>query len=80
MRTTISIDDHILHAAKQRALERHTTLGGVIEDALRVALDAKAERRAEGSSTLPVSTRAGGTQPGVDIAAGARLRDLMDEA
>ncbi|MBI4904350.1 MAG: antitoxin [Acidobacteria bacterium] len=36
MRTTISIDDPLLNAAKQRALERGVTLGGIVEDALRV--------------------------------------------
>ncbi len=80
MRTTISIDDHVLHAAKQRALERRITLGDVIEDALRLALDPGVERRTQSPSALPVSTRTGGTRPGMDIAAGARLRDLMDEA
>jgi hypothetical protein len=77
MRTTISIEDHLLRAAKQRALERGMTLGGLIEDALRVALTAganDAERAA-----LPVSKRHGGTRPGVDVADGVRLRDVMDE-
>lgn len=77
MRTTISIEDHLLRAAKQRALERGMTLGGLIEDALRVVLTAganDAERAA-----LPVSKRHGGTRPGVDVADGIRLRDVMDE-
>jgi hypothetical protein len=78
VRTTISIDDHLLRAAKQRALERDTTLGGVIEDALRVTLDPTQARR-RSPSKLPVSKRRGGTRPGVEIADGARLRDLMDE-
>jgi hypothetical protein len=38
MRTTVAIDDHLLEMARRRALERRTTLGAVIEDALRVAL------------------------------------------
>ena len=70
MRTTISIDDHILHAAKQRALERQTTLGGVIEDALRLALDPRVQEHAATTSTLPVSARSGGTRPGIDITRG----------
>ncbi|MGO9322502.1 MAG: antitoxin [Solirubrobacteraceae bacterium] len=79
MRTTISIEDQLLQAAKQRALDREITLGGVIEDALRVALDPD-ERRPKSAVALPVSTRTGGVRPGVEVAAGARLRDLMDEA
>lgn len=78
MRTTISIDDHLLRAAKQRALERDMTLGSIIEDALHLVLDS--EREGERSSApLPLSKRRGGTRPGVDVADGARLRDLMDE-
>lgn len=79
MRTTISIEDHLLRAAKQRALERDMTLGGLIEDALRIALD-PARGGAEKLAPLPVSKRRGGTRPGVDVADGARLRDVMDEA
>ncbi|WP_237087265.1 ribbon-helix-helix protein, CopG family, partial [Mycobacterium tuberculosis] len=35
MRTTVSISDEILAAAKRRARERGQSLGAVIEDALR---------------------------------------------
>jgi hypothetical protein len=78
MRTTISIDEHLLRAAKQRALEHEMTLGTVIEDALRLVLDPA--REGEGNpAPLPISKRRGGTRPGVDVADGARLRDLMDE-
>jgi hypothetical protein len=79
MRTTISIDDHLLRAAKRRALERDMTLGGVIEDALHLILD-PARRPDQAPSPLPLSKRRGGTRPGIDVADGARLRDLMDEA
>lgn len=78
MRTTISIDDHLLRAAKQRALERDVTLGSVIEDALHLILDPAREGE-QSRSPLPLSKRCGGTRPGVDVADGARLRDLMDE-
>ena len=78
MRTTISIDDHLLRAAKQRALEREMTLGSVIEDALRLALDPARDNR-QSPAPLPLSKRRGGTRPGVDVADGVRLRDLMDE-
>ena len=78
MRTTISIDDHLLRAAKQRALEREMTLGSVIEDALRLVLDPAREGE-QSPAPLPLSKRRGGTRPGVDVADGPRLRDLMDE-
>jgi hypothetical protein len=79
MRTTISIEDHLLRAAKQRALERGMTLGGLIEDALRVALSTAGAINDAERSSLPVSKRRGGTRPGVDVADGVRLRDEMDE-
>jgi hypothetical protein len=78
MRTTISIEDGLLRAAKQRGLERDMTLGAVIEDALRTVLD-PARASAGRPVPLPVSIRRGGTRPGVDVADGARLRDVMDE-
>jgi hypothetical protein len=77
MRTTISIDEHLLRAAKQRALEHEMTLGTLIEDALRLALDPARESE-QSRSPLPLSKRGGGTRPGVDVADGARLRDVMD--
>jgi hypothetical protein len=78
MRTTISIEDHLLRAAKQRALERDVTLGSIIEDALRLVLDPGRETQKHAAS-LPLSKRRGGTRPGVDVADGARLRDQMEE-
>jgi hypothetical protein len=78
MRTTISIEDHLLRAAKQRALERGVTLGGLIEDALRIVLSTAGADDGERVS-LPVSKRRGVTRPGVDVTDGVRLRDAMDE-
>jgi hypothetical protein len=79
MRTTISINDHLLRAAKQRALERNVTLGSVIEDALHLILDPAREGE-KSPASLPLSKRRGGTRPGIDVADGARLRDQMEEA
>jgi hypothetical protein len=79
MRTTISIEDHLLRAAKQRALERNVTLGSVIEDALHLVLDPAREGE-KSPAALPLSKRRGGTRPGIDVADGAQLRDQMEEA
>lgn len=68
-----------MRAAKQRALERDMTLGGLMEDALRATLDQRSSSPAT-IEPLPISSRHGGTRPGVEIADGARLRDVMDEA
>jgi hypothetical protein len=80
MRTTVSIEDSLLTAAKQRALERKTTLSGVVEDALRLALSSEPDGEETERIELPVSRRTGGTRPGIDVSAGSRLRDLMDDA
>jgi Arc/MetJ family transcription regulator len=76
MRTTIRLDDDLLAAAKRRAATDRTTLGALIEDALRLAL---VRRPAEGAE--PIAIRAfGGTRtlPGVDLNDSAALRDVMD--
>ena len=65
MRTTISIDDHLLDMAKRRALERRTTVGAVIEDALRAAL-LGGSSRASAPFTL-VTFRGDGVQEGVNL-------------
>jgi hypothetical protein len=78
VRTTVSIDDHLLRDAKQRALDREVTLSVVVEDALRAALGAGVVSDGEAYRTLPASTRSGGTRPGVEITNGSDLRDLMD--
>jgi hypothetical protein len=76
MRTTISLDDHLLERAKQRARERHLTLGALIEDALR------RELAADGSSAAgpPVPVFHGtGTRPGVDLTSLRSVMEVMDE-
>lgn len=38
MKTTLNIDDHLMQAAKKRAVERGVTLTRLIEDAIRTIL------------------------------------------
>ena len=80
MRTTVSIEDSLLTAAKQRALEQETTLSGIVEDALRLSLSSEPDSQEPERIELPVSRRTGGTRPGIEVSAGSRLRDLMDDA
>jgi hypothetical protein len=77
VRTTIRIDDLLYRRAKEHAARSGRTVGEVIEDALRAALQ---PRRGSSTGDLPELPVYGGsgTMPGVDIADNAALRDLMD--
>lgn len=77
MRTTINLDDDLLHAAKVRAAERRTTLTALIAQALRREL---ADVGSTGSrERIRLRTFAGsGVQSGIDLADNASVRDAMD--
>ena len=77
MRTTLSIDDDVLGAAKRRAADEGRTLGELVTEALRERL---ARRPLTGRDRYePVTWAGGGTLPGVDLTNNAAVRDLMDE-
>lgn len=76
MRTTVSLDDDLLAAAKLRAAERGTTLNCVVEDALREAL-ARVPADPKTRARLPVIADSE-LLPGVDLDDSAALRDVMD--
>lgn len=76
MRTTVSVDDQLLIAAKRRAQERGQTLGQVVEDALRRELSAPASAD---PPTVPVFRGRGGLRPGVDLTSNRALREVLDE-
>ncbi|MDQ3629840.1 MAG: ribbon-helix-helix domain-containing protein [Actinomycetota bacterium] len=77
MRTTVSIDDDVLGAAKRRAADEDRTLSDLITEALRERLARRAP--AEGDRYEAVTWGKGGTLPGVDITNNAAVRDLMDD-
>jgi hypothetical protein len=76
VRTTISIDDTILAAAKDRAAARRQTLGQYIESVVRRSL-VEAPGSA-GAPEIPVFTRGGGVKPGIDLASNSSLYDALD--
>jgi len=76
MRTTITIDDHLLTAAKRRAAETHQTLSQVVEEAVRAALMPPA--RDVKPFHLRWPTAAGGPLPGVDVADRNDLYERME--
>lgn len=76
MRTTVRIEDELYRAVKARAARSGRTVGEIIEDAVRVAL----QREPPGSTLLPLPTYGGsGVMPGVDLASTVALADAMDQ-
>jgi Arc/MetJ family transcription regulator len=77
MRTTISIDDHLLDQVRRRAAELGKTVSQVVEDSVREAL---LRPRGTTSSSFRIrSFRGGHTQPGVDLDDNAALLELMND-
>jgi len=80
MRTTISIDDHVLEATKKLALESKRTLGEVIEEGLRIAYFTGSKRKGT-TKVRPIKTYRGtGTFPGVDLLSSADLLEVMEDS
>jgi hypothetical protein len=77
MRTTVTISDELLAAAKRRARERGETLGAVLEAALRRELsrpDHPDERPA-----VPVFHGGTGPRAGIDLNSSRALHEALDE-
>ncbi len=77
MRTTISIPDDLLAAARQRARERGQTLGKLMEGALQRELASgfhDAER-----PTVPVFRAGTGPRAGLDLTSNRALHEALDE-
>lgn len=77
MRTTISISDELLEAAKQRAQQRGQTLGRLLESALRrelAAAEMTSDRRA-----IPIFRSGNGLRLGVDITSSRAIHELLDD-
>jgi hypothetical protein len=77
MRTTVSISDELLAAAKRRARERGQSLGSVIEDALRRQF--ATVRDDECRPTVPVFDGGTGPRPGLDLTSNRALSEALDE-
>jgi hypothetical protein len=79
-RTTLTIEDSLLAEYRQLAARSHRSLSGVVQDALREALEARKARGTQRSVDLPVFEGGSGLQPGVDLDSTAALLDLMEHA
>ena len=77
MRTTVSISDELLAAAKRRAHERGETLGEVIDAALRRELAVPEQRGPR--PAVPVFRGGSGPRPGIDLTSNRALHEALDE-
>lgn len=77
MRTTVSIADELLVAAKRRAHDRGQTLGEVIDAALRRELSATDQIGER--PPVPVFRRGTGARPGLDLTSNRSLYEALDE-
>ncbi len=79
MRTTLSISDELLTAAKLRARERGQTLGELVNGALQRELsDARPPDRA--APSVPVFRGGTGPRPGVDLSSNRALLEALDDS
>jgi hypothetical protein len=77
MRTTVSISDELLAAAKRRARERGQTLGDVVDAALRRELAQPADLGER--PAVPVFRGGNGPRPGIDLSSNRVLLEALDE-
>jgi Ribbon-helix-helix protein, copG family len=77
MRTTVSISDELLAAARRRARERGQTLGEVMEAALRREL-AQPGTHPE-RPPVPVFHGGTGPRPGLDLTSNRALLEALDD-
>lgn len=78
VRTTVNIDDRLLRQAKLEATRTGRSLGGVVDDALRLLLAPPARRRAAPQLELP-AFGGSGLRPGVDLEDKEGLAALLDD-
>jgi hypothetical protein len=77
MRTTLSISDELLSAAKRRARERGQTLGAFVDMALQHELS---DVRPRGEAPpVPVFREGTGPRPGIDLSSNRALLEALGE-
>ena len=77
MRTTLSISDELLVAAKRRAGERGQTLGAFVDAALQRELND--DRAAGAAPPVPVFRGGTGPRPGIDLSSNRAMLEALDE-
>lgn len=77
MRTTVNIEDRLLHHAKELATRTRRPLSAIVDDALRMWLSRVDQRDRARAVDLPVYGGSG-VQPGVDLEDKDALADLLE--
>jgi plasmid stability protein len=78
MRTTLTIEDDLAHALKERAFRTGMSFKAVVNEALRAGLDAaEAPPNPKRYRLRPVSL--GGVRPGVDLDKALRLAETLED-
>jgi len=77
MRTTLTIHDPLLKRAKEVSLQRHVSLGELVEEGLRVTLGAR-PKTGRGAIRPLKTYRGDGIQPGVDLTNSSALLEAME--
>ena len=78
MRTTISISDSLLDLAKKASRERRSTLGEVIEEALRATLVPRSKFTRKPLRPVLPTFKGSGLREGVRLDSSAELLEMMD--
>ena len=79
MRTTLTIDDHLLSEAKAVAARTHRTIGSVFEDALRQMLARADDPRSPTGAVYLPSDGGSGLQSGVDLENKDQIAQLVGD-
>jgi hypothetical protein len=77
MRTTVSISDELLIAARRQARERGQTLGELVDAALQRELSASGA--APAGPPVPIFRRGTGPRPGIDLSSNRALLEALDD-
>jgi len=78
MRTTVSISDSLLDLAKKVSRERRSTLGEVIEEALRATLVPRSKSSVKMKCPVLITFHGSGLRDGVRLDSSAELLEVMD--
>jgi hypothetical protein len=77
MRTTLTIDDHLARALKERAHRSGKSFKQIVNETLRTGLGAAATRRSKPYKIKPAAL--GGVMPGINLEKALALADAIED-